>query len=287
MKCIAFSIFGYERTKKANGTAMDHQNFIQGLVINIRVNRILYPNWLTVLNIDARSYSPYRKLYDWLQSKGLILINIQPDDEPLTRAMLWRLRTVVSYNHPDWDYTHVLCRDVDAVPTYREAQAVQQWIQEGTTGHCITDSISHNIPMMGGMIGFKPADFGSRMGLNAEKAWGQLMQMGSDIDFSRKGADQDFLCRYIYPRVADSCTEHFVLGMKQTIAEGNGRHYSIPDVEVEHVDPIYKCTNDFAGHIGAAGYYPITLNFLKHSDPYREEYESIARQFPNIFLTEV
>lgn len=286
MRGIAYSIFGYDRPKHPSG-GFDHHNFIQGFIINVRLNRLLYPNWVTVLNIDAQSYSPFRKVYDWLQSKGLILINIQPDDEPFCRQMLWRVKTVVSYTHPDWDFTHVLCRDTDSVPTYREAQAVTQWIQEGTTAHCITDSISHNIPMMGGLCGFKPADFGSRMGLNAEKAWKQLMDMADGIDFNRKGSDQDFLNRFVYPKVADSCTEHFVLGMKQTIPEGGGRHYSIPDIEVENVDPKWKVTNDFAGHCGAAGYYPITLNFLKHDDPYREEYEPIARQFPNLFLTEV
>lgn len=283
MRAISLSLFGYERAKHKD--CFDHDCYVRGLMVQVRLNRILYPNWLTVLNIDAQSYSPYRRLYDWLQNKGFILINIQPDDEPLTRAMLWRLKTVVSYTHPDWDYSHVICRDIDSIPTYREAQAVTQWIQEGTTAHCITDSISHTIPMMGGMIGFRPADFGSRLNLNAEKAWKQLMAMGIGIDFNVKGADQTFLNQFIYPKVADSCTEHFVLGMKQTIAEGNGRHYSIPDIEVDGVDPKFKVTNDCAGHIGAAGYYETpTVKFLRHMDPYQAEYSEIERQFPKLFF---
>lgn len=285
MRAIAYSIFGYERQKPEN--CFDHHNYVQSFIINVRLNRILYPNWVTVLNIDAQSYSPNRKVYDWLQDKGLILINIQPDDEPLTKAMLWRLKCVLSYKHPEWLYSHVLCRDTDSPSTYREAQAVQQWILEDKTAHCITDSISHTIPMMGGMIGFKPGDLGTKMGLTADKAWAQMMDLGRNINFKRKGADQDFLCQFVYPKVADSATEHFILGMKQTVKEGDGRHYSIADIEVPNVDPKWKCTNDFAGHIGAAGYYPITLQFLKHSDPYRAEYAEIARNFPKLFLTDI
>lgn len=280
MKAISYSIFGYNKQKDPN--CFDHDCYVRGLMVNVRFNRIVYPGWVNVLNIDGQSYSAYRKLYDWLQNKGYIVINICDEDDPLCLAMLWRMKTVFSYTHPYWIYSHVLCRDIDSICTYREAQAVQQWIQEDKTAHCITDSISHNIPMMGGMIGFKPADLSSRLGVNS---WEELINLGGGMSFKRKGSDQDFLNKYVYPKVAESVTEHFVLGMRHNLPEADGRHYAIPDVEVENVDPIFKITNDCAGHIGAAGYYETpTVKFLRHSDPYREEYKEIELRYPQLFF---
>lgn len=279
MKALAYAIFGYDREKDPN--CFDHDCYVRGLMVNVRFNRILYPNWITVLNIDSQSYSPYRKLYDWLQNKGLIVINIQPDGDPLCMAMLWRLKTAFSYIHPHWIYTHVLCRDVDSVSTYREAQAVQQWIDEGKTIHCITDSISHNIHMMGGMCGFMPAGTSSLLGVNN---FADLVKRSEGIDFKRKGADQTFLMRYVYPKLAGSATEHFVLGMKHDLPEEDGRHYSIPDYKID-VDEKFKVTNSCAGHVGAAGFYETpTVKFLRHNDPYEAEYAEIERQFPKLFF---
>lgn len=279
MKAISYAIFGYERERVKN--CFDHDCYVRGLMVNVRFNRVLYPNWVNVLNIDGISYQAYRPFYDWLQNKGLILINICDDDTQLCKAMLWRMKPVFSYKHPNWVYTHVICRDVDSISTYREVQAVTQWVQEDKTIHCITDSISHTIPMMGGMIGFRPAHLTSKLGVGT---WDDMFSLGHGIDFRRKGADQDFLNKYVYPKVADSATEHFILGMKQNIQEADGRHYSIPDIETD-VDPIFKNTNDCAGHIGAAGYYETpTIKWLRHSDPYESEYADIEKHFPKLFF---
>lgn len=279
MKAIAYSLFGAERNREAN--CFDHDCYVRGLMANVRFNRILYPGWVNVLNIDGQSYSAYRKMYDWLQNKGHIVINIQPDDDPLCMAMLWRLKTVFSYVHPHWIYSHVLCRDIDSIATYREAQAVQQWIDEGKTAHCITDSISHNIHMMGGMCGFRPDGTSSLLGVNSFE---EAIKLGAGIDFKKKGSDQTFLEKYIYPKLAGSVTEHFVLGMKHDLPEEDGRHYSIPDYPIS-VDPAFKITNSCAGHIGAAGYYETpTVKFLRHHDPYEHEYAEIERLFPKLFF---
>lgn len=279
-KAVSYSLFGYNRDKYTN--CFDHDCYVRGLMVNIRFNRILFPNWDNVLNIDEASYdSPYRKLYDWLQGRGFLKIKIWANGDPLCKAMLWRLAPVFDYVHPDWTYSHVLCRDTDSISTYREAQAVQQWINEEKTIHCITDSISHNIPMMGGMVGINPAGFTAIMNV---RNWQELSKLFAGYNFIHKGSDQDFLNRALYPVLADSSTEHFVLGMKQNIPEGNGRHYSIPDIEIPGVDPKFKITNDCAGHVGAAGFYETpTVKFLRHSDPYQEEYAEIEKQYPKLF----
>lgn len=275
---ISYGLFGYG--KKPPESCFEFNSYCRGLMINIRVNRIVFPGWVNVLNLDASTYnSPYRPLFDWLVSKGIMKINICKD-APLCMAMLWRLKPIFDKDEKgNWQYTHVLCRDIDSVCTYRDAQAVAQWIQEDKTIHCITDSVSHNIPMMGGMIGFRPHYVTERLGV---KNWQQMVNLGS-FDWNRKGTDQDFLNKYVYPKCSDSATEHFVKGMRHNLKEEDGRHYSIPDIEIG-VDPLYKELDLVCGHIGSAGYYEIQMvKFLCEVDPYRNEYKEIEDQFKNLF----
>lgn len=284
-KAIAYSLFGYGKVTPQNCFAFE--TYIRSFFVNVRINRVLYKDWTNVLNIDQSSFnSPYRPIFEWLKNNTKTDIVIQ-DDAPLCKAMLWRFKTVFAYNHPNWKYSHTICRDTDSISTYREAQAVAQWIQEDRTAHCITDSISHNIPMMGGMCGFRPGYLNERLNLNIEpeKIWDELLKRGGEIDFNRKGSDQDFLMKYIYPKVAvDSVTAHFCLGMRQVSTEDNGMHYSIPDIPID-VDPIHKFLNTCAGHIGASGYYePPMLKWLNTMDPEREYYSDIQKQFPKVFF---
>lgn len=274
---ISYSLFGYNKPTPQN--CFEFQSYIRGLMVNVRFNRIIYPKWINIVNTDQKTYdSPYKPLFDWLQNKGLIKVNVCKD-APLCLAMLWRLKPIFDFEHPAWTYTHVLCRDIDSICTYREAQAVAQWIQEDKTIHCITDSISHTIPMMGGMIGFRPHYITERLSV---KKWTELVNLGT-FDWNRKGTDQDFLCKFVYPNCSDSATEHFVLGMRHNLKEGDGRHYSIPDIEID-VDPLFKMTNDCAGHIGASGYYETpTVKFLCTVDPYKSEYREIESQFKQLF----
>jgi hypothetical protein len=286
MKAISYSLFGYSRDAYTN--CFSFSSYLRGLHICVRFNRILFPEWINVVNIDEATYnSPYRPIFDWHESKGFIRINLCPNNEPLCKAMLWRLKTVFSYTHPHWDYTHVICRDLDSIATYREAQAVQEWIDEDKAMHCITDSISHTIPMMGGMVGFRPGYVNDLMQLNInpENAWEKLLSFAPDINYNVKGSDQDFLGRVMYPRLCQNSTEHFVKGRPHDLIEGNGRHYSIGDVDIQP-DPKFKETNLLAGHIGAAGFYEApTMRFLHYDDPYRDEYKDLEtmKEFDKIF----
>lgn len=284
-KCISYSLFGYNpENKQLDKNCFAFDSYIRNLFINIRINRLLYPNWVNVINLEEKSYnSPYLPVFNWLQSKGFAELNLCPDNQELCKAMLWRLKPIFFRGiGGGWRFSHIICRDADSVGTYREAQAVKQWIDEGKTIHCITDSISHNIPMMGGMIGIMQGSFSDRMSCGK---WTELIERGGEIDFNVKGADQTFLNKYIYPNMADSATEHFILGMKQTIPEGPGRHYSIdPSIEINVPREYEEPLNAMAGHIGASGAYTTPLEkFLKTIDPYREDYREIEEQFHYLF----
>ena len=282
MRAISYSLFGFGKPTPEN--CFEFASYMRGMNINVRFNRILYIGWQTVINVDDETYrGKYNKVFKWHEDRGFIKVNICPNNQPLCLAMLWRLKPVYDYTHPDWTYTHVLCRDLDSIATFREVQMVQEWIHEDKTVHCITDSVSHNIPMMGGMIGFRPAYFTERLGITT---WEKLMEFDKGMDFSKKGSDQTFLNNAIYPKCADSCTEHYIKGMIHNLPEGNGRHYRVnEDLEIG-VDPRFKATNLLCGHVGSAGYYgEPTLKFLRYDDPYRNDYKDLEnmKEFKEIF----
>ncbi len=275
---IAFSLFGYNKERQKN--CFDFNSYLRGLLLNIRMYRVLFPGWTIVVETDKETYNGHKALLDKLPIK--VEVNAP---EVLTKAMLWRLKPVFN-----WDYTHVLCRDLDSLPTYREAQAVQDWLNYGKddpdrrkAAHAITDSISHTLPMLGGMIGFDVSKFPSMTGV---EHWVHLFTMDGvgSINFEEKGADQTFLNKYIYPKFAGShpsIVQHYCLGMRNTFLDGYKDH--IPDIPVDGVSEEMRESNDVAGHIGAAGWYnPPTFKFLqKHQDKFKDLL-NIEKQFPKI-----
>lgn len=271
MKAICYSLFGYERTKHEN--SFDFNTYLRGLLLNVRLNRLLYPNWDIIVETDLNTYMAYRTLFDKLP----IIVEVNDNDTPLTKAMLWRMKPVFNYN----DYTHVICRDLDSPPTYREAQAVQDWINSDKAAHAITDSISHTVAMMGGMIGFRPQYFPEYTGY---QHWTDFFE-GINIDFTKKGADQDFLNRHIYPKFAQpnkpAILQHYVLGMPNTFLEGYRKE--IPSIGIDNVSEELEESNHICGHIGAAGNWPGPLFKLlqKHKDKFTDLLE-IEKQFPQI-----
>ena len=259
-KAISYSLFGWGKEKHED--CFDFYSYLRGLNINIRLARLLYPDWDILLHVDNSTYLGFKELFDSLPIKIIIC-----DDAQLTKAMLWRLKPCFS------DYDFIICRDLDSPLTYREAQAVQYWVNKETkAAHAITDSISHNIPMMGGMIGFRPKYF---IDITGYSSWEQMTNL--DLNWNRKGIDQEFLMNYIYPKFAhhgqDSITQHYVLGMPNTFL--SDYHNYIHDIEIPNVSPLLKESNDIAGHIGAAGWYETALfKFLKK---YWDKFDDILK----------
>jgi len=282
MKVIAYSLFGYNDITPKN--CFDFHAYLRGVMINLRVNRLLFPTWKMFIALDAPTYNgEYKPLFDKLSEQFGILYSIQNESEPLCTKMLWRMLPVFKKKQNDCAmFSHVLCRDLDAVGTYREAQAVQEWIDEEHTLHCITDSISHNIPMMGGMIGIHSESFWDRAGI---RTWEELHALTSKYNMAKKGADQKLLNNEIYPKVCHSATEHFVKGMNWNKPESDGRHYRIDEGYPIDLNADYKISNASAGHIGAAGFYERELfTFLNQFDVHADEYKNIESDYKHIFF---
>jgi len=276
MKAISYSLFGYERGRAEN--CFDFNSYLRGLMINLRMNRLLFPDWTINLQTDRKTYEAWGSLLDRLP----IELEVHQNNVPLTLAMLWRLRPIFDTKDDKWKYTHVICRDLDSPATYREAQAVQYWINKDKAAHAITDSVSHNLPMLGGMIGFRPDYFSQRLGVHS---WRELINKSPNLNWEVKGTDQTFLCEVVYPCFAshgtDSITQHYVLGMPNTFL--SDYHSKIQDMELD-IPYDLKESNSVCGHIGSAGYYETAMfKFLgKHWDKF-EDLLKIEKDYHNIF----
>jgi len=290
-KAIVYSLFGSEENSFDN--CFNFNAYLRGLMINIRLNKLLYPEWTTIIELEDSVYNKYSNLFNKLKEGEWADYRINQTCL-LTKAMLWRLKPIFELDENQikvWDY--VLCRDLDSPTTYREVQAVKQWMNNDKTIHAITDSVSHTIPMLGGMIGFIPKYFTDRIGITM---WDALFE-NVTIDFSKKGADQDFLNQHIYPifaqRGTDSITQHYFKGMPNTFL--SDFHTCLCDSVIGHqlycpnntetgLDEEMKQTNNIAGHIGSAGFYTTsTYSFLaKHRDKFKGLYD-IEKDYPMEF----
>lgn len=291
MKAICYSLFGYNKAPVEN--SFPFNSYLRGLMINIRLNSLLYPDWYVILETDQQTYDGFAPLFESLIKTRKFILHIN-EPAAFTKAMLWRLKPIFILGERDTKlFTHILCRDLDSPTTYRDAQAVLYWMNRNKGAHAITDSVSHNLPMLGGMIGFVPAHFTMLTGYNT---WDEMFN-GCSINFDRKGADQDFLTQYIYPKFAqhgrDSITQHYFNGMgnsflsdyKTCTCPPTAGHKAGCENDMDLNMPAeLKETNSLAGHIGAAGWYSTALEkFLnKYKDNF-EDLQEMEKQYSDIF----
>jgi hypothetical protein len=278
MNAISYSLFGYNQQHE---NCYDFRAYMRGLHLNIRIAELLYPGWDIYVAIDESvQRSPYYPYIDNLILNCKIA-NGSFGTAELCRMMLYRLYPAFLTEGNGMMYDHIICRDTDSLLSYRERQAVAYWERGPKMAHSITDSISHSIPIMGGMCGFMSGPFRDRMGV---KSFDELLSLSQGIDFTRKGADQDFLNRYILPKVADSITEHFVLGHPQTFR--GDCHNFIHDIDLKEigVPDELKETNGYGFHIGAAGFQTdAVVKFLQKHGKDNEYWEALEKQYPETF----
>lgn len=275
---ISYSLFGFNQQHEG---CYEFRSYLRGLHLNIRIAELLYPGWKVVVMTDIFvSDSPYGNYLWQLYGTKKIDLHVLPQRE-LCAMMLWRLYPAFLIEGDNNKYDRIICRDTDSLLSYRERQAVEYWQRGPKMAHAITDSISHTITLMGGMIGLMSGPFRDRMGVTS---FDELLALSQNIDFSRKGADQDFLNRHVLPKVADSITEHFVLGHPQTFR--GDCHNFIHDIDLKEigVPDELKETNGYGFHIGASGFQTdAVVKFLEKHGKDNEYWEGLEKQYPETF----
>jgi len=158
--------------------------------------------------------------------------------------------------------------------------------------HAINDSVSHTIPMLGGMIGFKSDSLNRVL---PEHEYLDLFRK-SDIDFSQKGGDQIFINRHIWPIVRKDTFCHRIKGYDCN-NDANCTNV-IPDMDIKGIDMSLRDSNKLVNHIGQGGYhleptynneidkhYPGAIPFwLERCDPkINEIIQEAERLLPEIY----
>ena len=273
---ISYSLFGYNNERE---DSFSFKTYLRSLAINIRMADLLFPSFKINLVVDEQTYnSPYKDFFEYHKIGGGINLTVLPNTD-FCIMMLWRLYP--AFNNGEYAYDRVICRDIDSLLTYRERQATEYWIKSGRVAHAITDSISHTIPLMGGMVSFMSKELRESMSVST---FDELLRLSNNTDYRVKGSDQDFLNSVIYPKVHKSITQHYILGMPQTFL-GDCYNY-IQDVDVSDIPPVLKESNLLVNHIGAAG-FPVdnVLKFIhKYMNQEREDYYNGGEiLFPSVF----
>lgn len=254
MKLVSYSLFN------SNCQRFERQAYIRGFYLNCRMNNLLYPapDWITHVEVERAIYEQYKALFDWLVEFNSLNITVNDNNPALCEGMLWRMRPVFTI-----DVTHVLCRDSDAISTYREREVVQRWVEAQGAVLSLHDSPGHD-GLMGGMVGFDTAQFKAFTGLNS---WDEMV---AGFDLSERGSDQHLLNQRISPKFPHWQEWHIA-----------GTH---DQPEIPGIDKKLWETNLTCRHTGSAGVVDLeVIRQLKRFDAYDWKHQDIERQFADLF----
>lgn len=261
MKVISYSLFG-------DPDSFEFPWYLRGVYLNARMNRLLYPEWRTYVYVSMTVWDEYRELFQSL--RDIIYFVILPESSKCG-SMLWRILPIYDQVIP---VTHILCRDADAITTYREAQAVQEWVDSGLGFHGITDDPAHTIPLMGGMCAVKVDHFKQTF-----PEYDTFEKLVSGNDLSNHGSDQNLLMKKIYPRVKDNMMGHFFKGCNEQVKIT--RHQA--NVTIPGVNPNLWESNLTCRMIGSPGV--VDFELLRFFDRFdrQQKYIDFENKFKDVF----
>jgi len=175
-KIISFSLWGADPRYTAGATR------------NVELAAECYPDWVCRFHVGATTP---QAVTDGLASYENVELVLR--DEPCNwTGMFWRFEDAAD---PEVDV--MLSRDCDSRLTYREAAAVQEWLEGDRGFHIMRDHPYHRVPILGGMWGATRGTISQMKELIAEYVKGDFWQV-----------DQNFLTQIIYPRVRDNSCVH-------------------------------------------------------------------------------
>jgi len=265
MNIISYCLFG-SRSKEIE--RWEFLAYLRGFVFNVKMNALLFPGWVTHIELDSQTYSDYDVLFKELKKYYNISFDINAS-APLCKAMLWRLKPIFFE-----DSHYVMCRDCDSLTSYRERQAIEAFTLSGLFIHGLTDNPAHTVPLLGGLCSFSALQLRTKY-----KSWDELLSL-STIGISSRGTDQSFLNSVIYPDFKESMFAHYLKGMK-----GNGEAIVKTEIENIHLNINNNLweSNLCSFFAGSAGVNELeTLRFFKRFEP-KNGFEEIEKQYPKIF----
>jgi hypothetical protein len=265
MICLSYSLFG-------DPSSFEFPWYLRGVAFNVRMNEILYPEITTMLFIDSVVAEKHGRMLQELKEVSHFQIVVDEYTNQRCKGMFRRLMPLFfeeSKYSPK--ITHVICRDLDSVSTYREALCTYEWLQSGLPYHAINDNAAHG-GLMGGMVAFKSEDFKKDTGYKS------FEQMIKGVDLKLHGSDQNFMNRAILPKIKGKLFLHNL--------KGAGCPASVVKTEVPASGPIDKklWTSDLISrYIGSAGVIDFELlRWFKAHDP-NPKWDAFEKRYSDIF----
>jgi len=125
-----------------------------------------------------------------------------PDNASSIFPMLWRFFPTL-----DFQVTTVLPRDLDSLPSAREAAALGEWIKSNYSFHVMRDHPHHGVPMLGGLWGWRTTVRSARPDWSS--VWKRLLRDPlARAPRTEWGQDQTLLRRYIWRWAKWDCLTH-------------------------------------------------------------------------------
>jgi hypothetical protein len=174
---IAYSLWG------------DHPMYWIGALKNIELAKKYFPGWICRFYIDDKSK---KELVDTIKGDDVEIVLVNSKDS--FHGMFWRFWAA---EDPEVDI--FLSRDCDSRFSDREFFAIKEWLDSDKDFHIMRDHPYHTTPILGGMWGCRNGLMRKIGLIKMIESWGQ---------FQRKGIDQDFLGRCVYPLVVNNAMEH-------------------------------------------------------------------------------
>lgn len=256
MKCLSYSLFG-------DPSSFEFGFYLRGIYFNARMNRILYPEFKTFVIVSHKAFMRYQGIIESLSDFG-VMFNFFTDADRC-ESMLWRMLPVFSSNA-----THILCRDADSVSTYREANCVYEWLASGLPYHAINDNNAH-AGLMGGLVGFRTEDF------KRDTGYTSFEQMIQGQDLRKHGSDQNFMNKFIHPKIKNGLFMHNLKGQG---IEARRTETSVP---IGHVNKKLWTSDLISRYIGSAGVIDFELlRWFKDNDP-DPKFDAFERKYSDVF----
>lgn len=172
--------------------------YTRGIEKNIEFLLKVYPGWKLRIYTDGSLPQTMRDKILTNVSEEIVVTGVQGD----IAGMFWRL---FATHDPMVD--RVIVRDSDNIVNLREKVLVNEWIRSGKKYHSIRDHPQHGVRLLGGAWGVakKAGEVAaiSKSVIEDRARAGEL-----EYYMSRKGGDQDFLSRYVYPSAVDDIISH-------------------------------------------------------------------------------
>jgi len=175
-KIISFSLWG------------DNPKYTQGAIENVKLSQTIYPDWICRFYIgDSVPDEIVEKLKGFENTE---LVEMGEDGD--WTGMFWRF-----FPASEEDVDVFIVRDTDSRLSYREKEAVDEWLESDKGLHIMRDHPFHNSLIMGGMWGMKKGTFPKMKELIKIYKGGNFWQV-----------DQNFLNVFVYPLCKNNSMVH-------------------------------------------------------------------------------